>query len=295
MKRVAIGLFMLATLGFFAYALVDAWTSTSGEMPSVARLAIAGILVCAGLLVSAFAWARLLDGRWMHHGPGLLVAQLAKYVPGGIWQATGQVGLARSAGIPVSQGATAFGVFALCQAMAGATTAVVLAFTLPDVSPAMRVLVGVGGAASVVLLDRRWIVWALGRLPKARDGSAALVPSQRVIVLAWICCVVATLTAAGAYVVLLAGFSPVDNPLFVIAAYAAAWTVGFVAVPIPAGFGVREAVLVGILHGTFPTSVIVAASVYHRLVMVASEGLMAALTGHRVRSRRGAAPPPGHD
>jgi hypothetical protein len=62
--------------------------------------------------------------------------------------------------------------------------------------------------------------------------------------------------------------------------------VGFLALPIPAGLGVREAVLAGVLHGEFPAAVLVAASVYHRLVVIASEGIMAAIASHRVRPAR---------
>ena len=68
-----------------------------------------------------------------------------------------------------------------------------------------------------------------------------------------------------------------------------AWTVGFIAIPIPSGVGIREAVLATILHGIFPASVIIAASVYYRLVCVATEGVLAAIASHRVRPSRLAA------
>jgi uncharacterized membrane protein YbhN (UPF0104 family) len=72
----------------------------------------------------------------------------------------------------------------------------------------------------------------------------------------------------------------------VVSAYAIAWLIGFVLVPLPSGLGAREAVLVGLLHGLFPTSVLVAASVFHRIVQIVVEGLLALIASHRVRPSR---------
>lgn len=289
-RRVAVSIFVGVAVVLFAFALIKAWDDTNGELPSVSRLVIAGVLWGGGLLVGAWAWATVLGGRRLDHGAGMLVSQLAKYVPGGIWQATGQVGLARSAGIPVSQGVTAFSVLAVCQAIAGCSYGIVLALTWSDAAVVVRVLCAAAAVATIALLDRRWMVWVLHKIPRTREASADLVPPQRMIVLAWLASIV-TLAATGtAYVVLLGSFGPIGSPLFVVAAYAAAWTVGFVVAPIPSGVGVREAVLVFILHGTFVNSVLVATSVYHRLASLAAEGVMAALATHRLRPRRQALP-----
>src|SRR5258708_1107280 len=98
LARTAITIFVLLVIGFFVFALAEAWNATNGAVPSVPRLAAAAGLFAAGLLVGAFAWATLLGGnRRVDHVAAVLVTQLAKYVPGGVWQATGQVGLARAA------------------------------------------------------------------------------------------------------------------------------------------------------------------------------------------------------
>ena len=291
-KTIAVSVFVVIALAFFGFALVKAWSDTNGDLPSVPRLVAAGLLWAGGLMAGAWAWALLLGGgRRLHHGAGFVVSQLAKYVPGGIWQATGQVGLAKSAGIPVSQGATAFSVLAICQVIAGCTFGIALAVTWTDAAPWIRILCAAGGLAALALLDRRWMVWALHKIPRFRDAREALVPPQRMIFFAWGASVVTLLATGGAYVILLGSFGAVHNPMFVLSAYAAAWTVGFVAVPIPSGVGVREAVLVFILHGTFPSSVLVATSVYHRLTSVAAEGLMALIASQQLRPRRNKAVP----
>jgi uncharacterized membrane protein YbhN (UPF0104 family) len=289
-RRAAVAVLVLVVLAFFAYAVVDAWDATGGVLPSVARFAVAVGLWAVGLVCGSYAWAVLLGGEHrIEHGAALIVAQLAKYVPGGVWQVSGQVALARSAGVEVRRAATAFSVLAVCQAVAGFTFVPLLAITWTDAPIAVRVLLGVGSLASLALIDRRWMVWVLARIPRTRDASHALVPSQGAIVRAWVAGVVALVLATIAYLVLLGGYGSVPRVGFVAAAFATAWTVGFLVIPLPSGLGLREAVLVGLLHGLAPTSVVVATSVYQRLATIVAEAVMAAIVSHRVRPSRLAA------
>jgi hypothetical protein len=285
--RVGVAAFVALAIGFFVYTVVDAWNATNGDLPSLPRVLGAAGLWVFGLLAGAFAWATLLGGdRRVDHGAALLVSQLGKYVPGGVWQATGQVGLARAAGVPLQRGATAFSVLAVTQAVAGCSYGLLLGAAWTDVSLPLRALMGVGAIATLALIDRRWMVWVLRKIPRTRSASAELVPAQGTIVLTWVACLVTLAATSAAYLVLLGSFGRVDRPFLVIGAYSIAWTAGFVAIPIPSGVGVREAVLAAILHGSFPSSVVVAASVYYRLVSVGTEGVMAAIASHRVRPSR---------
>jgi len=285
--RVAVSVFVALVVAFFALALVKAWQATDGEFPPVWRALVTAGLWTVGLIALAFAWSMLLGGdRRVDHGAAVLVAQLGKYVPGGVWQATGQVALARSAGVPLRRGAVTFSVLAILQAISGCVFAVALAGAWSDASAAVRLLLAVGGAALLAFVDRRWIVCPLHKIPRTRDASSEIVPAQGPMVLAFGGCFVTLLCASVGYVVVLASFGSVSNPTLVVAAYAAAWTVGFIAVPVPAGVGVREAILLTILHGSSPASVLVAASVYHRLISVATEGALAAGASHRLRPSR---------
>lgn len=289
-RRIAAGVFVVLALAFFAYTLADAWNETHGRLPSVARLGVAALLVAVGLIAAAVAWVRLLGSdRRVDHGAALLVSQLGKYVPGAIWQAAGLVSLSRSLGVRVGRSVTAFTVMALTQAVAGCTFALLLAFTWSSVSILPRILLGVGAVAAVTLLDRRWMVKLLHVVPRTRSASLDVVPTQGAIVVACGASIVTLAATSATYVLLLGSFGVVHHPLLVFAAYAVAWTIGFLAVPIPSGVGIREAVLAAILHGAFPAAVIVAASVYQRLVSVATEGLLAAIASHRVRPARLAA------
>ena len=285
--RVAIAVFVVAAIVFFALALVSAWHKTNGTFPAVWRLVCAGALWAVGLIAAAYAWGVLLGGeRRLDHAAGLLVSQLGKYLPGGVWQASGQVGLARGAGVRLQKGATCFSVFAILQAVSGANFVLLLALTWTDAPGFVRILLAIGAILSVALIDRRWMVWVLHKIPRTRDASSELVPAQSAIVAGWLAALASLAANSIGFYLVLGGFGPIHQPFLVVAAYATAWTVGFIAIPIPSGVGIREAILVGILHDSFPSSVIVAASVYQRLVSIAAEGLLAAVASHRVRPSR---------
>jgi uncharacterized membrane protein YbhN (UPF0104 family) len=287
---VLVAVFVVVALGFFVYAIVNAWHQTGGEHPSVLHVAGAAVLYTVGLIAAAYAWATLLgDDRKVDHGAALLVSQLGKYVPGGAFQATGQVGLARSAGVRVQRGVTAFSVLVMTQALAGAVFVFASALVWTSGPVGIRVLMGIAGIAPLFLLDRRWMVWGLRKIPRTREASAELIPDQRHILIAWSCSIVTLTATSCAYLLVLASFGGVHDPALVICGYAAAWTAGFVVLPIPSGLGVREAVLAALLHGAYPNSVIVAASVYHRVIIIATEGIVALIALPRVRPARLAA------
>src|SRR5690242_20148507 len=91
--RVAVAVFVAVAIVFFVLALVGAWRE-SAELPSIWRLAAVGGLWVIGVLSAAFAWATLLGGdHRLDHGAASIVSQIAKYIPGGVWQASGQLGL----------------------------------------------------------------------------------------------------------------------------------------------------------------------------------------------------------
>ncbi len=85
----------------------------------------------------------------------------------------------------------------------------------------------------------------------------------------------------GGYTVLLLSVTDDINGATVSARFAMSWAVGFLAVPVPAGVGVREAVLVAAIPGV-PTAPLLAASLALRLLTIATEVL--ALVGNRLSS-----------
>ncbi len=114
---------------------------------------------------------------------------------------------------------------------------------------------------------------------------------------AWALSLVLVLCFSVAYSVILGSIVHLDRVPLVVAGFAAAWTVGFLAVPIPAGFGIREIVLVAVIGTVYPSNVLVSASVFCRLTMLGVEGLLAlvavALRPTGRRSSPGGADAPG--
>src|SRR5689334_22691934 len=155
--RIAVAAFVLLAIAFFALALIKAWQDTDGQLPEVWRMLVTGVLAVLVLFAIGYAWAVLLGAdRRADHLAAFLVANLGKYIPGGVWQATSQVGLAKTAGIGVTRSAATFTVQAITQAVAGATFCILLAFVWTDAALVVRIALGVGGIAAIVLIDRRW-------------------------------------------------------------------------------------------------------------------------------------------
>jgi SAM-dependent methyltransferase len=171
--------------------------------------------------------------------------------------------------------------------IAGGVTGAVLVFS-DALSWGIRVLV-LAGLLPLVMLQRPWLVSLfrmLGRWTKRGMGST-LVPEQGSLLrsFGWS---VAQMAAAGlAFSVLLSSVAPPDvkvSPVVVLPAFALAWTVGYVAVPVPAGLGVREGVLIALLAPLIGTAPLIAASLFQRLVAMGVEVTLFAVSrpGRRV-------------
>lgn|GEM_PF-217532 len=278
----------LAGLAFLVIALIDTWSRSAQLLRSPFRLAAAFVLIVVALTLWANAWSVLVRNA---SGPqalrhGFYLSQLGKYVPGGIWQAAGLVSLARDAGSDLASASTGFVVLAVAQVAGAATVGGLGAIAAPDLSPVIRIAM-IAGLALAALVHRRWMVMALGlvaRVVKRIDSS--LVPPQRAILRSYAWSVAATAVAATSFVVIAAP-STVGVGVAAGAAFATAWWIGFVAVPFPSGIGVREAVLLGILHPVIGPGAVLGAAVGQRLVSIAAElALIGATGGRRLQRSR---------
>src|SRR6266516_7535109 len=126
-KRLGVGVrLLLGAIGllFLVVAFRSNWhRSRQQVLPSPWALGEAFVLVLTGLALAGRGWGSLLTGEASGAAlaSGYYTSQLGKYVPGGVWQAVGQVGLARRAGVSTSSAVTAFPVHAIAQATAGGT------------------------------------------------------------------------------------------------------------------------------------------------------------------------------
>lgn len=286
-RRGARLILLLVGVGFMTVA----FTQTADDLdrsllPGIPRLAAAAVLAATGVLAGGRAWVRVLGAggtRARRLAHGFHLSQLGKYLPGAVWQVVGLIASAREAGERTARASTSFVAFAIVQVVAGATVGALLVVTGTRQPLVVRAVCG-AGVLSLVVLDRRWMSWVAGCLRR----DPALVPGQPALVRSWAWSALTMVFAGGSFALLLDGIDP-DQPFVAsISVWAIAWTVGFVAIPFPAGVGVREAVLVGLLAGSGDgaAAAVIAASVYHRLATIAGEALAIAAYGVATRRSR---------
>jgi len=265
-------LFGLAGAAFLVVAFLQTWDRSGGAvLPSWPRFAGAVLIATAGHAVAFVAWSALLGGaRSRRLVTGFYVAQLGKYVPGAIWQAVGQVGYTVRAGVPAGTAAAAFAVAAVTQPAAAGTVGATLAVTGSGLPPPVRVA-ALGALGLCALLNRRWMTRALALVGRLRPGMTATVPPQADILRSWRWTILTAAASGLAFAVLLGGLDPRTSLPAATAAFCLAWTVGYLALPFPAGIGVREAVLIATLGGTVAVPQLIAASVAVRLVLMVAE------------------------
>jgi glycosyltransferase 2 family protein len=240
-------------------------------------LALALLVGLASMTSIGLAWRRCLALLGVQRPAGdtlrrYFVGQLGKYVPGGIWPVVGRAEMARRGGVPAS---AAYGSTLLSMAMA------YLAATLTLAAAALVAGAGrVGEVAwqpvvailplGVLALHPSVLAWGLGVFRRVTKREIALpIPTWPVSigllvrhVPAWIGVSVATWLVAST---LDPGAVDVRNLVF---ATSLSWVVGFLAVGVPGGIGVREAVFVASATSLSSSGVAAAVAVVSRAVFV---------------------------
>jgi glycosyltransferase 2 family protein len=269
--------FGLAGIAFLIIAFRETSRRSHGlPIPRAWAFVSAAALILFALVCLARAWARLVA----EHSPDralsarFYASQLGRYVPGAVWQALAQVGLATRSGIPLPAASTAFGVHALVQVAAGGTIGAGLAIFGGSIPVAIRVVTPFA-LLSLLLLRRPLLLRALhvvGRLT-GRAFADALVPPQPAILASFAWTLGSVLASSTAFALLLVSLPDGGPVLAGVTAFSLAWTVGFVAIPFPSGIGIREAILLVTIGFAVPRSHVIAASVFQRLVLMVADTL----------------------
>lgn len=260
-------------------------------LPSPAAVAAAVLLFGGSAAAAGRAWVALLGpaARPAEARGALYLSQLGKYVPGGgLVQAAGQVTLSATADVPLRRVAVAWASSIVLAVVAGAVLSVGLV-AVGDLAGPVRGA-AVAGLLPLLALDRRCLAATLrvGRRLVRRVPDPALLPPQRALTVAAGWTLLNVAANAASFTVLLVELDGSRSPAAVLPAFAAAWVIGFVAAPLPAGLGVREAALVALLPGA-GTGVVVAASLAQRACAVAAEVALAIGNALARRRRRPAA------
>lgn len=287
--------FLVVAVGCAALALASQWDDVRdrlGEL-SFGHVALAAACVAGSLAASFLAWRETLAGLGdrLALRPAARVfflGQLAKYVPGSVWAIVGQMELARFHGVRRERTATA-GIVVLVVSLAMGLVLGLLAV------PALLDADGGLYASSVLLLVPLAVVLhprVLTRLVAAGLRLLRRPPLDAPLeaTMVWRVAVFSVLSNGflGLQIWQLAvdlGGSGWDLLALSVGGYGIAAAVSLVVIPLPAGAGLREAILVLLLADELTVAGATLVAIIARLLLtvadVASAGLAAAATRQR--------------
>jgi uncharacterized membrane protein YbhN (UPF0104 family) len=269
-------------------AIRHAWRHADGAYLAVAvagtLLAEIGFGLASAGALGAVAERRAPVGRV---ASVFWVSQTAKNIPGGVWTAVARAGLAAEWGIG---GRATLGWLAtegLASVTAGTLVgAVALAVAPSRLAAWVWVLLAVAGASVPLLVS------AASPLARLVARLAGTCPTPTQVGRAAVAYIPVWLVSAVAFAALCRAIVPLHGRDLVLVGGAAcvASIAGFVAVPVPSGLGVREAVLVALLHPVMPVAVAASVVLASRLVAVLAQTGLAAAALPSVRAKRPAVP-----
>ncbi len=286
--RIKAALMVLGIAGM-AVAVYGLRSDLQGHaLPSVATLVTALVLGLGSLVAAARGWITLLeaappDRRTLSNA--MYVSQLSKYLPGGgLFQATGQITLSAAAHRPAKRVAVAYVVSAISQAAAGFL--IVTGLVTLDGAPGWLRALAPLGLLGLLGLSRPvlHLMIRVGRRISRHVPESDHLPPERAVALGFVWSVVNIGLFALSYAVILHSIEPGTPIIGAASAFALAWVIGFLVLPIPSGLGIREAVLYMTLPGV-PAAAVLASSLAHRLTTFGAEVLLTTISSIRRKHR----------
>jgi uncharacterized membrane protein YbhN (UPF0104 family) len=283
-----------AAIGFVVRRLIIDWPKVSDELADaeVAWLAAAIAFAVAGMTSIGWGWRYVMrtlgaEVPLRRVVPWYFVGELGKYVPGGVWPVLGRGELARRGGVPKGRAFTSVALsLGMLYLAAMFTAAAFLPFALSSgggFSPWMLFLLAlpVGVAllhhavlerllALVTRVTKRTIDVPIPRWSQSLGLVARYVPT-------WIFIGLATWAVARS-------FTPEIDFAQMMFATILSWIVGFLAVPVPSGAGIRETVLYAASGA--PEAIAIATAVAARIIFVVVDVAGAAISAPFVRRGR---------
>lgn len=272
----------VACIVFVSRRLAREWDAAEAAIRSASSgwLLLGVVLAAAGMTGIAVGWWRVLAALGEARHVGRVIAwyftgEIGKYLPGTVWPIIGRGELARRGGMDRR---TAYGSVALSLGLVYLACAcvafVVLPFALDDAGWAALVVLAPLGLLAV---HPRLTQPVASRVGVTMPGWGTAVRLVATYVPAWLLIGTATWAVARA-------LDPGAVWAEVVFAAVVSWLAGFLAVPVPGGIGVREAVFVA-LAGDLAPGVAESTAVAARLVFVAVDAVSAVLSAGSARPR----------
>ncbi len=287
--RIVQWLFMLAILFFWGRAIWRNWDVLRAYPWRVSWIGLVlsfGALVLQALLLAAL-WRRVLTLMgvpltWRQGNALWLQAQIARYVPGGVWEVAARVVMGRRLGVSGRVMSAVYGLELGLQMLSGGVFLLgALALRVERLRTTHLVLASAAALALLATLAppvfNRLVNWGLRILRRPAVQVEATYSDIQRLFGGYL---LAHLLSGLSFVLFLYGVEPVawsQVPLLVLA-YAGAWLAGQVAVFVPTGIGVREGALSLILGARYAFVTISTVALMYR-IWIALRDLLIAFYG----------------
>lgn len=294
-------LLLVVVLAAAVIVLVRNWSEVGPALSAISGTAIVAALLAAlaSPILGLMGWRAVLAdlGSPLHIGPAsgiFFVGQLGKYVPGSVWSVVVQTELAARLGVPRRRTGVA-GLLAMVLALL--TGLVVGAAAVPNLLTGVRIpYAGSSPAAQAVIMGllvvtllvlvsppvlNRLVALALRRLGREpldhplRAGALARMWGW--FVLSWLSAGVLALILSAAVAPGVWVASPAALALATLSGFALTSSLAMLGVVLPAGFGLREALLVLLLSTLMPVAAATAVALVARFLTVIADLLWAAV------------------
>lgn len=289
-------LFVMLAVALAVRTITVEWSRISTALDELSPLAVALSLgaILLGMSGALAAWRTLLAGLgtplpWGVAGRVLFVAQLGKYVPGGVWPMVAQMELGRDHGVPRRSTGTVFVLLTWLNLVSALAVACVI---LPFADLGLPEEVRWSGLLAPVFLagfHPRVLTWATSAMLRLTGRP----PLERAIDLGTSMTALAAMllqwTMFGLHVLVLAsdlGAGPAEVMAASVGGFALAWAVGPLLVIAPAGLGFREVTLVLVLAPTLGAPAAIVVAICSRLLMTSADLLLAGSAVLASRLRR---------
>ncbi len=283
------------TIGFVVRTLASEWSRSRDAILDAEPGWLVLGLVLAGLAMSSIAWTwdDVLDvlGGKVGRARALawyFIGELGKYLPGGVWPLVGRGEMARRGGVPRARAYASVALSLVTLYLAAMLVAIgLLPFALAGDELGAVVFVLALLPLGLALLHPRVLEPMLALLRRVTRLDLALaVPPWRAMVAVVIRYGPAWLFVGGATWAVARAVTP--DPSLARVAFAAvlSWIAGFLAVPVPAGAGVREAVFIAACGLASGEGAVVAVAVRVLFILVDGAGAAIAVPAMRLFAAR---------
>jgi len=261
-------------------------------LPAMLGIVIAAMFYVSIIPITSWAWGRLLADAgitksWRELGMIMSITQMAKYLPGNVGQHIGRITMSMSRGIGIQALTvtmlieTALTPFAaLLVGLVGAGLSRTGIMTLFQGNKIALVLALVAGCAVIIVLgsSRRFLPYLLRRYAPAYADTRWLTSLPRRTTL-FQCLAMYCLNyiMIGVGLVILARLlfpeAAFQDAMLLIGSFALAWVAGFFTPGAPAGMGVREVIMLGLLSGSYSRTDGILLILALRLATILGDGL----------------------